>query len=227
MGVELIDGSLRGILRVTTSTPDQRQQFRNRVSLADAVVEDDYDRNIQVADLNAWNAALAVVRWRSYTAFTLTLRKGTPQHLHHRLQSPDERRPSMRMTRLMHEFVDFIPDKLEDGVLYVCIQFATVVHRCCCGCGREVVTPLSPTDWTLIFDGRSISLDPSIGNWSFSCQSHYWIRRNRVIWDRRWSKEEIDEVRAHAGKHPRIEGALSSIGKGNRCAKCGRWAGMR
>ncbi len=69
MGVELIDGSLRGILRVTTSTPDQRQQFRNRVSLADAVVEDDYDRNIQVADLNALNAALAVVRWKKLYGF--------------------------------------------------------------------------------------------------------------------------------------------------------------
>ena len=98
---------------------------------------------------------------------------------------------------LTHEFVEFIPDELQEGTLYVSIRFATVVHRCCCGCGTEVVTPLSPTDWKLIFDGKTISLDPSIGNWSLECQSHYWIRRNHVRWARQWSQEEIDAVRAN------------------------------
>src|SRR5579863_992545 len=97
---------------------------------------------------------------------------------------------------LVHEFVEFIPDELKEGVLYVCIGLATVVHKCCCGCGNEVVTPLSPTDWKLIFDGESVSLYPSIGNWSFDCKSHYWIRRSRVKWDTRWSQEKIDARRA-------------------------------
>src|SRR5262249_34855974 len=79
---------------------------------------------------------------------------------------------------------------------YVCIPFATVVHKCCCGCGHEVVTPLTPTDWKLIFDGVSISLYPSIGNWSFPCQSHYWIQHDRVRWAGRWSRDEIDAGRA-------------------------------
>lgn len=97
---------------------------------------------------------------------------------------------------LVHEFVEFIPDVLKENTLYVSMQYATVVHKCCCGCGREVVTPLSPTDWTLIFDGRSISLDPSIGNWGFDCESHYWIRGSRVMLARRRSKREIDAGRA-------------------------------
>ena len=91
------------------------------------------------------------------------------------------------MTRncsLRHEFVTYIPDTLEDGVLYVSIRYATVVHRCCCGCGNEVVTPLDPSDWEMMFDGKSISLSPSIGNWSLACQSHYWISRNKVRWAR-------------------------------------------
>jgi hypothetical protein len=96
-----------------------------------------------------------------------------------------------------HEFVDYIPESVKEGTVYVCIQFATAVHKCCCGCGSEVVTPLSPTDWKLIFDGQSISLDPSVGNWSFPCQSHYWIRRNKVVWARRWSQKEIEAGRAH------------------------------
>ena len=59
---------------------------------------------------------------------------------------------------LMHEFVEFIPDAIEEGKIYVSIEYATAVHKCACGCGKEVVTPLSPTDWKLIFDGKTISL---------------------------------------------------------------------
>ena len=101
-----------------------------------------------------------------------------------------------RINSLEHEFVDHIPDVLDDGVLYVSIPFATAVHRCCCGCGSEVVTPLDPTDWQMTFDGKSVSLCPSIGSWSFDCQSHYWIHRNQVRWARRLSEGGIEKGRA-------------------------------
>jgi hypothetical protein len=96
---------------------------------------------------------------------------------------------------LTHKFVEFIPRELEANTIYVSIPYATAIHNCSCGCGNRVVTPISPTDWKLIFDGRSITLDPSIGNWSFPCRSHYWIRNNRVVWSDQWSDEEIDSVR--------------------------------
>ena len=70
MGVELIGESLRGVLRVTTSTPQQRDHFRARVSLANTGVAEEYATNIQVADLNALNA-LAVVRWKKLFGFYL------------------------------------------------------------------------------------------------------------------------------------------------------------
>jgi hypothetical protein len=98
---------------------------------------------------------------------------------------------------LSHQFVEFIPEKLKKGTVYVSIEYATATHLCCCGCGHEIVTPISPTGWSLSFDGESISLDPSIGNWSLPCGSHYWIRNNRVRWAAAWSKEEIDAGRAH------------------------------
>ena len=97
----------------------------------------------------------------------------------------------MAELKITHKFVDLIPDELEDGVLFVSLEYATVAHRCCCGCGQEVVTPLSPTDWKLIFDGVSISLSPSIGNWSFACRSHYWIRSGKILWAEDWSEEKI------------------------------------
>ena len=101
-----------------------------------------------------------------------------------------------RSITIRHEFVEFIPDDLKEGAIYVSIAFATAAHKCCCGCGTEVVTPLSPTDWKLIFDGETISLNPSIGNWGFDCKSHYWIIRNKVKWSRAWSKKEIQRGRA-------------------------------
>src|SRR5262245_8880727 len=93
------------------------------------------------------------------------------------------------------EFVEVIPDSLEEGVLYISIPHATSLHRCLCGCGAEIVTPLSPTDWELNYNGQSVSLSPSIGNWSYPCQSHYWIRRNRVHWARRFTPRQIAAVR--------------------------------
>ena len=96
---------------------------------------------------------------------------------------------------LKHKFVDKIPDSVEEGVVYVSIPYETVIHKCCCGCGSEVVTPLSPTDWSVTFNGESISLEPSIGNWSFKCRSHYWITENEVIWSTKWSDKRIEEVR--------------------------------
>ena len=73
--------------------------------------------------------------------------------------------------KLVHKFVENLPEKLEEGTVYVCMGMATVAHNCCCGCGNEVVTPLSPTDWKLEYDGGTITLYPSIGNWGFATRS--------------------------------------------------------
>ena len=101
----------------------------------------------------------------------------------------------MRYQRLTHRFVTHIPRVLEPGVLYISIEFATAAHSCCCGCGEEVVTPLTPTDWRLIFDGETISLWPSIGNWSFACRSHYLIERSEVVPALPWSDQRIAYAR--------------------------------
>ncbi|WP_078652904.1 DUF6527 family protein [Streptomyces sp. NRRL F-525] len=105
----------------------------------------------------------------------------------------------MTTARLAHTFVDCFPDQLEPGTVYVSIPYATVAHLCCCGCGNEAVTPLGRAEWKLTFDGESISLHPSIGNWSFPCRSHYWIRNNTVHWARRWSDKQIAANRSGRG----------------------------
>ena len=69
MGIQLTENALGGIVRVTTSTVQMRDHFRSRVSFEDAPGDDDYNRNIQIADLNALNAALAVIKWKKLFGF--------------------------------------------------------------------------------------------------------------------------------------------------------------
>ena len=94
-----------------------------------------------------------------------------------------------KLRTIKHQFVDIMPDELEHGVLYISTTYATAMHKCACGCGERVVTPIKPTDWTLLWDGRSVTLDPSIGNRS-PCRSHYFIRAGRIVWARQdWKAE--------------------------------------
>lgn len=118
--------------------------------------------------------------------------------------------------QLTPQFVDFIPKDLEPGVLYVSIEYTTTAHKCACGCGSKVVLPLHPTDWNLLFDGKSVTIRPSVGNWGFECRSHYLITKNRIQWANDWTEEQIaagrhrDEWRRTKGRQPQKPLAPSS-----------------
>ena len=118
----------------------------------------------------------------------------------------------MRQSHLSHRFVEFIPEQLEEGVLYISRRYRTAAHKCCCGCGEEVITPLTPTDWSLRMDGNDVTLHPSIGNWSFACRSHYLIQRNKVVWAGQMSQQQIERGRArdHAAKQAYFNAASSN-----------------
>lgn len=75
MGIDLAEDGLRGIVRVTSSTPSKRDHFRNRVPFSEATADNDYSRNIQIAELNALNAALAVIKWKKFHGFYQDLEK--------------------------------------------------------------------------------------------------------------------------------------------------------
>lgn len=96
-----------------------------------------------------------------------------------------------RLSQLLPEFVDFIPEQLAPGTLYISRRYSTASHLCCCGCGQLVVTPLNPAKWKLLERGNRVSLVPSVGNWSSPCKSHYWITENRVRWAGAMSTERI------------------------------------
>lgn len=101
----------------------------------------------------------------------------------------------MKTERFRNEFVQFVPDVLEEGVLYVSMRYRTVSHLCPCGCRQEVPLSISPTAWKLTYNGE-ITLNPSVGNWKFSCRSHYFIRGGEVCWAGEMSEAEIKSGRA-------------------------------
>jgi hypothetical protein len=120
------------------------------------------------------------------------------------------------MDRLGHEFVEFIPEELAPGVLYISRRYSTASHLCCCGCGLEVVTPLNPAKWRLSERGANVSLTPSVGNWSFPCRSHYWIEEGVVRWAGAMSPAAIAAVKSRDRK----DADLFSR------ARPGRWAAL-
>ncbi len=70
MGLQMDEGSLGGILRVTASMPGRRDHVHaGRVPFTGGGAEELYATNIQVADLNALNAALAVIKWKKIRGF--------------------------------------------------------------------------------------------------------------------------------------------------------------
>jgi molybdopterin/thiamine biosynthesis adenylyltransferase len=68
LGVKEKNSALSGMVRTTTSTRDNRA-FKNKLSFGGGGDEDDYTRNIQIAELNALNAILAVIKWKKLVGF--------------------------------------------------------------------------------------------------------------------------------------------------------------
>lgn len=71
IGVELDGQALGGVLRITCSTPEKREHIyeNNRIPFSDEGPNNDYAQNIQIADLNSLNAALAVIKWKKLYGF--------------------------------------------------------------------------------------------------------------------------------------------------------------
>lgn len=116
-----------------------------------------------------------------------------------------------RRTSLAHQYVEFIPKDLEEGVLYISKRFRTASHLCCCGCATKVPTPLNVAKWTLTDHGDTVSLSPSVGLGSLACRSHYWIRGGQIDWYRNMTDRQTDRAR-HLDEiaSRRLTGELSS-----------------
>ena len=64
MGLQLCNGSIIGSVRTTIGKKGDFDQIKNHISFEDDSVDEAYTSNIQIAELNALNASLAVIQWK-------------------------------------------------------------------------------------------------------------------------------------------------------------------
>jgi hypothetical protein len=70
MGIVRGPNGLQGVVRVVTCTPHKRDHIDRCMSFgAEDEAENEYATNIQIAELNALNAAMAVIRWKRLCGF--------------------------------------------------------------------------------------------------------------------------------------------------------------
>lgn len=91
--------------------------------------------------------------------------------------------------------VKYLPDEIIDGILYFSEEFSIAAHKCACGCGSVVYTPIKEGEWSVRKCASGPSLYPSIGNWNLPCRSHYWITNGSIEWSAKWSEERIEAGR--------------------------------
>jgi len=87
---------------------------------------------------------------------------------------------TIKKINIVPKFVKYIPEKLEEEILYISEEYEIAVHLCLCGCKNKTVTPLGGgKNWDLIKEkDNKVSLIGSIGNYNFPCKSHYIITKN-------------------------------------------------
>ncbi len=74
LGIEIVDDSLSAMLRTTLVTPVKNDHISNRIGALDTI-DNEYSSNIQIADLNAMNAILAVIKWKKWCGFYKDLKQ--------------------------------------------------------------------------------------------------------------------------------------------------------
>lgn len=90
----------------------------------------------------------------------------------------------MKVAEIKPVFYDEIPERIEEGILYISEKYEVAIHLCACGCKQKTVTPIYTGEWSLIKNGELITLRPSIGNFMGEkpYHAHYFITENKIEW---------------------------------------------
>lgn len=73
IGLSNHDNTLGGLVRATTCTPEHNQHSDTRIDFGEGE-HNEYSQNIQIADVNALNACLAIIKWKKLRGFYVDLR---------------------------------------------------------------------------------------------------------------------------------------------------------
>ena len=94
-------------------------------------------------------------------------------------------------------FVDWMPNKRKENIIYISNRGRLIIHNCFCGCGEGVPITIGKigkhNNWTYsLNDKKEITIFPSIAT-GLKCGSHYFIRDNKVVWSNPISREEVQK----------------------------------
>ena len=73
MGLLEQDASLFGTVRTVAWSPEESMEALREIPYTDGEAEGEYSRNIQVADINALNAAMAVIKWKKICGYYIDM----------------------------------------------------------------------------------------------------------------------------------------------------------
>ena len=75
MGLYRKNDSIGGTIRTTTCCPEHHSHAKDCIDMAGDDAPGEYERNVQLAELNALNAALAVIKWKKVRGFYNDLKR--------------------------------------------------------------------------------------------------------------------------------------------------------
>lgn len=190
MGIEKEADGLDGLIRTTLFTCGSAPVAIKKVPLDRRNENDIYRVFVQIAELNALNAALAVIRYKQLRGFYFDERHYYQSFIS--LGSSNWIGKDMKYNILE---VEQFPDSFEPGILYWSKKFKISAHLCACGCGDVIYLPVDPANYSIRMDKRGPTLRPSVGNWNV-CNAHYFITNGDVRWAAKWTPEQIAAGRA-------------------------------
>lgn len=190
MGIEKEVDGLDGLIRTTLFMRGTAPVAIKKVPLDRRNEDDIYRVYVQIAELNALNAALAVIRYKQLRSFYFDERHYYQSFIS--LGSSNWIGGDMKYSLLE---VEQFPDTFQPGVLYWSKKFKISAHLCACGCGDVINLPVDPANYSIRVDKRGPTLRPSVGNWNV-CNAHYFITNGEVRWAVKWTAEQIAAGRA-------------------------------
>ena len=172
MGLNRLTGGLNGVVRITGVDRSAVERTVNTCYLpTEKQPEDEYRKHAQIAEFNALNACLAVIRFKQH--FNLYDRLEDSAWYTFKSASFDL---DKEQTKMMYRYlaVERIPDELATDVVYHNEDFEIAALLCACGCGHRI-TLLVPDSHQISSENGLVTIKPSIAVCDADCKSHYYI----------------------------------------------------
>ena len=111
--------------------------------------------------------------------------------------------------------IEYIPDKLDPGIVYHNKEFEIAALLCPCGCGHRI-SLLVPDSHQIYSENGLVTIEPSISVCDSTCKSHFYIKSGNIKWFHAFSESQVhlimsDQIARHAYQDNSSSSWLSRI----------------